>query len=587
MGKQPIFKPPTDQQPQRAKNTTPAQVLLHAALGLILLLTVQFPVRSAPVGAQEGTAWRGEYYAGTDLIGAPALVREDRDPNGTPGIDFDWGAGAPAEGLPADGFSARWTKRETFEAGAYRFQATADDGIRLFVDGELVIDAWRKDGPREVRADRSLTAGQHSLRVEYFEGVGSAVVKVHWEPVAKAQVNTGAWQVEYFDNPDLSGPAGLVRKHTGTDGTLGLNLDWGARPPARGFPADGFSVRWTRSLPFEQGLYRFRASVDDGMRVWIDAVLVIDEWRNGVQRETVAEHVLEAGEHNLRVEYYDHSGLAAARLHWVKITPAALDDPAWKGQYWDNPDLAGDPALERDDPVLAFEWGRGTPGQAIPQDSFSARWSRTVNLEEGVYRFYMLVDDGIRLRLNDRTIVDEWSNRELAWLQEDLTLYQGRYTVQVDYLDRVGDARVRVAWQRIAPLSFADWKGEYWSNRFFHGDPAVVRNDPSPDEKNLGFTFDWGTGMPSPDLPIDCFAVRWTRTLDFKGGTYEFYAVSDDGIRVWVDGQQLIDSWRDQGPTELTGQAELEPGEHEIVVEYYEQHGSARVRFWWERIAGQ
>jgi len=538
------------------------------------------------VFAQEATAWRGEYYAGTDLIGTPVLVREDRDPNGTPGLDFNWGTGVPAEGLPADGFSARWTRRETFEAGTYRFRATADDGIRLFVDGDMVIDAWRrKAGQQEVVVDRSLTPGVHSLRVEYFEDVGSAIVRVHWEPVSKAQVDTGAWQVEYFHNPDLSGPAGLVRKHTGTDGTLGLNLDWGLRAPARGFPADDFSVRWTRTVSFEQGLYRFRASVDDGMRVWADDTLVIDEWRNGVQRETVAEHVLAAGEHDLRVEYYDRSGLAVARLHWEKITPSALDDPAWKGRYWNNPDLSGNPALERDDPVLAFEWGRGAPGQTIPRDNFGARWTRTVDLEEGIYRFYILVDDGVRLRLNDRMIVDAWANREAAWLQRDVTLYQGSYTVQVDYLDRVGDARIHVAWERIAPLSFADWKGEYWSNRFFRDEPAVVRNDPSPDDENLGLTFDWGIGTPSPDLPIDCFAVRWTRTVDFKGGTYEFYAISDDGIRVWVDGQQVIDRWHDQGPTKLVGQIELAPGKHAIKVEYYEQRGNAQVRFWWERIS--
>jgi hypothetical protein len=294
-----------------------------------------------------------------------------------------------------------------------------------------------------------------------------------------------------------------------------------------------------------------------------------------------------AGEHDLRVEYYDHGGLAAARLHWERITPSARDDPAWKGEYWDNPDQSGSPALVRSDPVLAFEWGRGTPAQALPGDGFSARWTRTVDLEGGTYRFYTLVDDGIRLRLNDRTIIDEWSNLGSAWLRADATLGKGVYTIQVDYRDRVGNARIHVAWERIAPLSFADWKGEYWSNRFFRGEPAVVRNDPSPDDEDLGLTFDWGIGTPSPDLPIDGFSVRWTRTVDFKGGNYEFHAISDDGIRVWVDGQRLIDRWRDQGPTKLVGQTELKPGKHALKVEYYEQTGSARARFWWERVDGR
>ena len=66
----------------------------------------------------------------------PALVRNDE------AIDYNWGAGAPAVGLPADGFSARWTRQIWFEPGVYRFAAWADDLIRVYVDGELLIDAW-------------------------------------------------------------------------------------------------------------------------------------------------------------------------------------------------------------------------------------------------------------------------------------------------------------------------------------------------------------------------------------------------------------------------------------------------------------
>ena len=81
-------------------------------------------------------------------------------------MSFEWGSSAPAAGLPADGFAARWTRSVQFEAGRYRFHAIMDDGLRLYVDGELVIDSWRDGGRRELTAERTLAGGAHSLRVE-------------------------------------------------------------------------------------------------------------------------------------------------------------------------------------------------------------------------------------------------------------------------------------------------------------------------------------------------------------------------------------------------------------------------------------
>ena len=64
-----------------------------------------------------------------------------------------------------------------------------------------------------------------------------------------------------------------------------------------------------------------------------------------------------------------------------------------------------------------------------------------------------------------------------------------------------GDATIQLSWER--RNAYPDWKGEYWSNRFLRGAPAVVRDDPDLGEDDPGFAFDWGAGMPALDLPID------------------------------------------------------------------------------------
>src|SRR5262249_41141772 len=111
--------------------------------------------------------WKGEYYNNTSLSGAPAMVRND----GAGFLNFNFGDGGHGSHcIPvSDNFSARWTRTVNFEAGTYRFTATSDDGVRLYVDGQLKIDQWTAHAPTTYTADVFLSAGNHEIKLEYFE----------------------------------------------------------------------------------------------------------------------------------------------------------------------------------------------------------------------------------------------------------------------------------------------------------------------------------------------------------------------------------------------------------------------------------
>jgi PA14 domain len=79
--------------------------------------------------------------------------------------------------VPVNLFSARWTRTKTYAAGTYRFSVTGDDGIRVLVDGTPVIDGWFYQGPTTYTADVPLSAGPHTVVVEYFEHTGGAVAR--------------------------------------------------------------------------------------------------------------------------------------------------------------------------------------------------------------------------------------------------------------------------------------------------------------------------------------------------------------------------------------------------------------------------
>ena len=126
--------------------------------------------------------------------------------------------------------------------------------------------------------------------------------------------------------------------------------------------------------------------------------------------------------------------------------------------------------------------------------------------------------------------------------------------------------------------TISDWKGEYWNNRTLSGNPILCRNDGSVD-------FDWGDGGPGNGVPNDNFSARWTRNWDFTQGRYRFHLRGDDGIRLWVDGNLIIDQWKDQPSTEYTADIDLSGGSHSLKVEYYENGGGASVALWWDSIS--
>lgn len=118
--------------------------------------------------------WLGAYYNNTSLTGPPVFSRDDVD------INFNWGLIGPGNGVPEDNFSVMWTRSGYWNAGNYRFLVSVDDGARLYVDNTLVIDAWREQPVTSYFGDIYLPAGNHTVRVEYYEASGVASIGVTW-----------------------------------------------------------------------------------------------------------------------------------------------------------------------------------------------------------------------------------------------------------------------------------------------------------------------------------------------------------------------------------------------------------------------
>jgi hypothetical protein len=286
-----------------------------AAMALMVALAL------APEAAAQGNEidymepnWQASYWANTNMSGYPAFIRTE----GT--LNHNWGTGSPDWRVPADYFSARWSRYFDLGAGTYRFTVTADDGVRLWVDGHLLVDAWRDQPPTTYAADIAMSAGEHMVMVEYYERAGGATISVSWAPVGQPTPGPqpiSAWRGEYYNNTWVGGTPVLVRDDAA------INFGWDTGSPAPGIvSADRFSTRWTRGLSLTPGRYRFSMTVDDGGMLWVNGVKIIDAWADGAPRTLTGDAWITSGVATVRMEHYENTGLAVAKLSWQLIGDA-------------------------------------------------------------------------------------------------------------------------------------------------------------------------------------------------------------------------------------------------------------------------
>jgi len=123
-----------------------------------------------------GTGIQASYYNNQTLTDPVVLQRVD------PQIDFNWGSGSPDPSINDNGFSARWQAQiQAIYDEQYTFYVNSDDGIRLYVDGQLIIDEWNDHAPTEYSASLVMSSGQlYELELEYYENTGGAVAELSW-----------------------------------------------------------------------------------------------------------------------------------------------------------------------------------------------------------------------------------------------------------------------------------------------------------------------------------------------------------------------------------------------------------------------
>jgi hypothetical protein len=285
-----------------------------------------------------GQGLQGDYFANQNLSGTPVLSQVDQT------VNFDWGAGSPDPTVPTDHFSVRWTgKVQPYSTETYTFTTQTDEGVRLWVNNTLLIDHWADQASTQWSGSIALSAGvKYDIKMEYFEDTGNASASLLWSSptttltvIPETQLypppqppSTNGLTGTYFSNTTLTAPATLTRVDKQ------VNYDWGGGSPDPSMPSTNFSVRWTGYVQAAYSeTYTFQTSTDDGVRLWVNGVQLINYWNpqgaNGVCPAD-ANHsgsiALTAGQkYAITMEYYQAGGGDSAKLYWSSpSTPCAV-----------------------------------------------------------------------------------------------------------------------------------------------------------------------------------------------------------------------------------------------------------------------
>lgn len=345
----------------------------------------------ADARAQSGITWTAQYFNNEYLQDAPVLTRTEAS------ASLNWGGGSPGNGVSNDHFSARLATDAWFDAGTYRFFILADDGVKLWIDfppdQRPTINTY--DTPAAgttLSADVTLSGGWHHIQVDFREITGDAYLYVNWANAATnpggpnfpapAPVTSAYWAVQYYNNPTLSGaPVVSQTKSSPTH-------NWGYDAPASGVPADNFSARWSTLQTLSSGSYTFSVVADDGVRVVVDGVTVINEFHGATGQIYNATVNLTAGQHSIVIEYYDAT--LVAMLNYTLTQGSAPPAQPQQPQQPQQPNITGATAvvkvsylnLRASPSAVAKIIGvihRGEQYQILGRNASSTWWQLNVN----------------------------------------------------------------------------------------------------------------------------------------------------------------------------------------------------------------
>ena len=407
-------------------------------------------------------------------------------------------------------------------------------------------------------------------------GCGTTTVTSFTTAGTIATGNGTGLQGVYYNGIGLSGTPLLTR----VDPVINFELTYSKQPlvlsPAPGVvPEDHYSVRWTGQVQaIYSEAYTFYTVSDDGVRLWVNGVKLVDNWVNQGATEKSGSIILMAGQkYDIMMEYYENTGEAVAKLYWssASTTKAIIPQLQLYPAGYVTPPV----------PACAVNTSPANATTIATQTTATLAWGAVANAAS--YDVYLWTGATMPASpvANSSTATYNATGLTAA------TLYNW-YIVPKNVSGAATGCSTssKTSFTTAAAGTTGNGtglQGVYYNGIALSGTPLLTRIDPVI---NFEMTYSQQPQVFSPApgiVPVDLYSVRWTGQVQaLYSETYTFYTVADDGIRLWVNGVQLVNNWVNQGATERSGSITLTAGQkYDIVIEYYENTGESVAKLYW------
>ena len=361
-----------------------------------------------PQGDAEGTGLQGTYFDNSNLTNQK-LTRIDTE------IDFYWGTSSPDTNQIGDNsFSVRWEGEVLpLYNETYTFYTFSDDGAKLYVDGQVLVDQFNNQTPTEWSGSIALTAGQKvSITLEYMEASGVSLVELYWESESQEK--------EIIPTRYLY-PPNAPTQNQGICLEPIANQDSGAAPIT-------VEVEASSGLPVDLTVESGPASVSGNIltltgglgRVVLKASQPGDATYNPAPEIETSFYV-----------YSQTDGQGTGLL----------------GTYFNNSNLTSQ-VFQRVDNEIDFNWGSGSPDGSIGMNTYSVRWEGLIEAPyTETYEFTTNSDDGVKLWVDNTLIINEWGGQELTPHSGTISLVKGqKVPIKLEYQELNAYSIVSLSW---------------------------------------------------------------------------------------------------------------------------------------------
>jgi hypothetical protein len=430
-----------------------------------------------------------------------------------------------------------------------------------------------------------------------------------------------------------SPPSWLANPFTGspalTRNDATVDFDWGGNSPGSGVTPDNFSAKWTGLVRAPvSGTYIFSVTGDDGVRLFLNGVKVIEGWKDQGPTTYTCFATLTANTlYQIESQYYEHGAGAVCRLHW---TPPGQQDQAIPSIYLSPPTGTQVAA-----PVFNPAPGTYTSAQSVAMTSATTG------------AFIRYTTDGSTPTASVGTLysgpVAITSTKTLKAIasktgMDDSALTSGTYTVNTTPMYTLtvtggtgsgsypGATAVPVSATPPAGQAFSAWTGDTeiipqtdlnkasttatmpqrnasltatysasggagtgLQGQYYNDGSGAVYPLANPFTGSAALTrietvdFNWGGNSPGSGVNVDNFSTKWTGQVKAPvSGSYTFSVTADDGVRLFLSGAKVIEGWKDQSATTYTCTATLAAGTlYNIELHYYEHGDTSRCQLHW------